>query len=198
MSKNDNQEHDHNESFSSPHPKYLDSYVKLTNARCIFITEDFTKEMSSAVSALLFHFDNESNEEITIYISSNGGDSTALHCIVDTIQMISAPVSTVCLGTAYSAAAFLLSAGAKGRRFAMKHCEIMIHSVSCLFPLPGEASAVASKNYLGFINTVNDGVLNILVKNTGKTLKQVREDCSRDFFMTAPEAKKYGMIDDIL
>lgn len=192
-------ENEHSDPLSMFRPsKYFDTYVKLTTCRSIFITEDFSKEMAGAMTALLLHLDNESNEDIQIYIHSNGGDAAALTNIYDVLQIIKSPISTICLGKAYSAGAFLLAAGTKGKRLAMEHSEIMLHSIQCLFPLPSKEHPIDAKSYYEFLKTVNNGVLDILVKHTGNTLEKIKEDCSKDFFLTAKEAKAYGIIDDIL
>lgn len=185
--------------FQFPSYKYAETYVQLTKERAIFITEDFSKEMAATVTAFLFHYDHEDpDKDIVIYINSNGGDSTALTNIYDVIQMISAPVSTVCLGKAYSAGAFLLAAGATGKRFAMPHSEIMIHGIQCQFPAFGEEHSLGSKNYFEFLKDVNDNIMKMLSKHTGHTLDKVKQDCTKDLYLTAKEAKAYGIIDEIL
>lgn len=195
-------DHLHDDMHDSPDPfsyKYGETYVQLTKDRAIFIAEDFSKEMSAAVTAFLFHYDHEDPDEpITIYIHSNGGDSTALTNIYDVMQMITAPVSTVCLGKAYSAGAFLLAAGATGKRFAMPHSEIMIHGIQCQFPAYGEEHSLGSKNYFEFLEDVNDNIMKMLSKHTGHTLDKVKQDCSTDMYLTAKEALAYGIIDEIL
>lgn len=179
--------------------KYYETYVKLTKDRAIFLTEDFSKEMSSALTALLFHYDHQNSEEdITIYIHSDGGDSAALTNIYDVMQMLKAPVSTVCLGKAYSAGAFLLAAGTKGKRCAMSHSEIMIHGIQCQFPAFGEEHPVSSKNYFEFLNDMNDNIMKILAKHTGHTLEKVKLDCAKDLYLDPKQALAYGIIDEIL
>src|SRR5260221_8676422 len=108
-------------------PEYIQqSYAELAEYRSIFISEDFTKEMASAMIALLLYYDNQSIiEPITIYINSNGGDGSALCAIYDMMNMISAPIETICMGKCYSAGAFLLAAGTKGKRYVFKHSQIM-------------------------------------------------------------------------
>lgn len=194
-----NHDHDMEDMLSMQQSKYYETYVKLSKSRAIFLTEDFSKDMASALTALLFHFDHQSTEEdITIYIHSDGGDSTALTNIYDVMQMIKAPVSTVCLGKAYSAGAFLLASGAKGKRCAMPHSEIMIHGIQCQFPAFGEEHPVNSKNYFDFLNDVNDNIMKILAKHTGHLLDKVKQDCAKDLYLTAKEALAYGIIDEIL
>src|ERR1700749_4738426 len=119
--------------------KYFTSYIDLSSDRIIFLNEEFTKDTSSSLTALLINYNNESEtEEITIYINSIGGDAFALTNIYDVIQLIKAPVRTICLGKAYSAGAYLLAAGTKGMRHMMAHSQVMVHGVQCLFPVPGE------------------------------------------------------------
>lgn len=180
-------------------PKYYESLVKLSKARVIFLTEDFTKEVSAGLTALLFHYDREEpGTDISIYIHSDGGDASALSNIIDVMGMISSPVSTINLGKAYSAGAFLLAAGAKGKRFALKHSEVMCHGIQTIFPNPGGTDSTNSKSYLKFLTEVNDGVMKMLANHTGHSLEEVKKDCERDMYLSAKDALKYGIIDKIL
>jgi ATP-dependent Clp protease, protease subunit len=185
--------------FTFQTPKYYETYLKLSKDRIIFLTEDFTKEVSSALTALLLYYDNEAHDqEITIYIHSDGGDATALSNIYDVMQMIRAPIQTVCLGKAYSAGAFLLASGTAGLRFVMPHSQIMIHGIQCAFPILGEGHPTNSKNYFDFLEANNDSIMKMLAKHTGQDLEKVRQDCKQDVYMTAKEAIEYGLADDIL
>lgn len=180
--------------------KYFESYVKLSNERVIFLAEDFTKEVSSAMSALLLHYDNEDSEEdITIYIHSNGGDAAALTCIYDVIQMIKAPVKTVCIGKCYSAGAVLLAAGTKGKRYIMPHAEVMIHRIQCGFPMINKTQ-IDHESYLSFLDHINNNIMKMLAKHTGQPLAKVKADFSttRHIFLDAEETIKYGLADHIL
>lgn len=180
-------------------PKYFETYIKLSTNRIIFLNEVFTKETSAVLTALLLHYDNESHsEDIAIYINSVGGDVSSLTNIYDVIQMIKAPVQTICLGKAYSAGAFLLAAGTKGRRYAFPHSQIMIHGIQCVFPVAGEEHPINSKNYYNFLNDNNDTVMKMLAKHTGHPLDKVKKDCLKDFYMDAKEALAYGIVDEIL
>jgi ATP-dependent Clp protease, protease subunit len=180
-------------------PRYHETYIELSNDRMIFLSEDFTKEVSATLTALLLHYDNESqNEPITIYINSNGGDASALSNIYDVMQMIRAPVQTVCLGRAYSAGAFLLAAGTKGKRYIMPHAEVMIHGAQCLFPVMGEEHPINSKNYFDLLTNINTNIMKMLAKHTGHSLEKVRNDCSRDLYLDATAAKKYNLVDEII
>jgi len=179
--------------------KYSSAYVGLSNDRAIFLAEDFTKEVGSAVSALLLYYDSLSHtDDIVIYIHSNGGDASALSNIYDVIQMISAPVKTVCLGKCYSAGAVLLACGSIGNRFIMPNAEVMIHGIQFIFPTPQDPSQVDQENYLSYLNKSNDSIMKILAKQTGHPLQKVKDDCKQDLWMSAKEALNYGLVDHIL
>lgn len=194
---NKNNDHDH-DMFMAPLPWVVDTYVKLAKYRVIFISENISDKVASELSALLLYFDNESHDElIEMYIHSNGGDITGLANIYDVMQMISAPIKTVCIGKCYSAAAVLLAAGFKGERYAFKNSSIMIHGIQAGFPIIGH-DMTASKNYLEFLDENNDNVMKMLANHTGHTLKKVKDDCKNDVYMTAKEAKLYNIIDHIL
>jgi ATP-dependent Clp protease protease subunit len=190
--------HDEIELKLPPMSKYMETYVRLAKDRVIFLSEDFTKEMSTAMSAMLLYYDNQNSEEdITIYINSHGGDVSALTNIYDVIQMIKSPVKTVCIGKAYSAGALLLCAGAKGKRYAFKHAKIMIHGIQCAFPIFGY-DVSNSKNYYSFLEESNKNIMKILSTHTGHTLEKVKSDCELDVWLDAKQAQEYGIIDHIL
>lgn len=177
---------------------YADSYVKLAKGRIIFLSENVTKESAAELSALLLYYDNENNElPIELYIHSNGGDAAGLANIYDVMQMIGAPVKTICIGKCYSAGAVLLAAGSKGERYAFKNSKIMIHGIQCGFPIPGH-DIKNSKNYYEFLNDNNDNIIKMLAHHTGQTVNKVKKDCERDVWLNAKEAQKYGIIDHIL
>ena len=185
--------------FSDLLDQSYDSYVKLTKSRAIFVVEDITKKLAADVTALLLHYNEvDPNEEITIYINSNGGDVFAFLNMYDIINLISAPVRTVCLGKAYSAGALLLASGTKGRRFAWKHSSIMIHQVQVLFPLPGDIDHIGSNNYFEFLDKKNNAVIKILANATGVSSDEVLEHCKQDLYMNAQETLNYGIIDSII
>lgn len=176
--------------------KYESSFVYLSKDRVIFLKDNVTKELASELSALLLYYDNQSSEEeISLYIHCIGGDADGLIHIYDVMQMIGAPIHTICIGEACSAAAVLLAAG--DRRSAFKNSKIMIHGLQCAFPIPGY-DQVNSKNYLDFLNKNNDNVMKILAKHTGHTLEKVKEDCKRDLYLDAKKALEYGIIDQII
>jgi ATP-dependent Clp protease protease subunit len=174
-------------------------YSRLAKNRIIFLSEDVTKEVGCALSALLIHYDHENDkEEIKIFINSNGGDATALSHMYDVMQMIRAPISTYCIGKAYSAGAVLLAAGTAGRRFGTKHCDIMIHGLQALFPQSENADRIDTEIDLDMLESHNELVMKILSRHTGRDYATVAEDCKRDFYMDANQALEYGMIDHIL
>lgn len=177
---------------------YTDTYVKLAKHRVIIVSENVSDTMAAELSALLLYFDNEDHESmIEMYIHSNGGAASGLTNIYDVMQMISAPIKTVCLGKCYSAAAVLLAAGSKGERYAMKNSSIMIHGVQAGFPIPGH-DITSSKNYYEFLKDNNDDIMKILAHHTGHPLEKVKEDCKQDIWMNAKQALEYGLIDHIV
>jgi len=191
-----NKRNQHDEIFSS---RYVDSFYKLSKYRTIFIVETITKELASTVTAMLFYFDSLSKEEeIVMYINTNGGETSALANIYDVMQMISAPIKTVCLGKAYSAGAVILAAGNKGNRFALKNSNIMIHGIQVIFPTPSETDMVSSKEYYEFLEEHNYSLIKMLSHHTGKSIEDISKDCKRDYFMSSKEAIEYGIIDDII
>lgn len=195
MKKHSLQDHD---AAKNPLAGYAETYVRLTKDRMIFLSEDVTKQSAAELAALLLYYDNENHEEpITIYIHSNGGDAAGLANIYDVMQMISAPVKTICAGKAYSAGAVILAAGAKGERYAMKSSKIMIHGIQFAFPLPGQ-DIINSKNYYDFIKENNDNIMKILAQHTGHPLEKLKEDCKQDVWMDAKQALQYGLIDQII
>jgi len=194
-----NKNHDDEEMHQNP-SKYYESLVKLSKDRVIFLAEDFTKEVAAAVSALLLHYDNEDpSKDITIYIHSNGGDAAALCGIYDVIQMIHAPVKTVCIGKCYSAGAVLLCAGTKGKRYVMPHAEVMIHRIQCAFPMINKGQ-VDHEGYLSFLDHVNDNIMKMIAKSTGQKLDKIKSDfmSTRHIFLDAKQAIEYGLADHIL
>ena len=132
-----------------------------------------------------------------MYLHSNGGAVTALSNIYDVMQMIEAPIKTICVGKCYSAAAVLLAAGTKGERYAFKNSNFMIHGIQFGFPIPGH-DTTASKDYFNFIDDNNDNLMKILAHHTGHSLEKVKEDCREDMWMDAKQALDYNLIDHIL
>lgn len=178
--------------------KYADTYIKLTKDRVIFLSENVTKETAAELSALLLYYDNEDHDlSITLYIHTNGGDASGLANIYDVMQMIKAPIKTVCIGKCYSAGAVILAAGTKGERYAFKNAQVMMHGIQCGFPIPGY-DIVNSKNYYEFLEDNNDNIMKMLAHHTGHTLEKLKKDCARDVWLDAKQALEYGVIDHII
>jgi ATP-dependent Clp protease protease subunit len=178
--------------------KYFETYIRLADERIIFLNQDFDDEMAASLAAWLLFYDHvDPEEEITLFLNSVGGNISSLTTIYDTMQIISAPVKTVCLGKCYSAGAILLACGAAGRRLVMPHSEIMIHGIQAVFPVAGD-SQLDSESYMEFLERSNTMVLKLLAKHTGQTLTKVREDCARDLFLTAAQSVAYGLADAVV
>jgi ATP-dependent Clp protease protease subunit len=172
-----------------------DIYSRLLKENIIFLGGPIDDNLANLVIAqLLFLQSEDPKKDIKIYINSPGGSVTAGLAIIDTMNHIKNNVSTVCVGIAASMGAVILSAGEKGKRFALPNSEIMIHQP--MGGAEGQASdiAITAKQIL----KIKDNLNKILAKNTGKTLSQIEKDGDRDYFMGADEAKKYGVIDKVL
>ncbi len=177
---------------------YDRNVVTLSKERNIFVSEVITQETGSELSALLLYYDTiNHNEPINVYLNTDGGDASGLVNIYDVMQLIKAPIRTICMGKCYSAGAVILAAGSKGLRTAFKSSKIMMHGLQCGFPLPGNDMS-NSKNYFQFLEENNDNIMKILAKHTGHTLEKVKQDCLRDFWLDPKEAKGYGLIDTII
>jgi len=175
--------------------RVYDIYSRLLKDRIIFLQGVVRDEMANAiVGQLLLLQGQDSKADIHMYINSPGGSVSAGLAIYDTMQFISCPVSTYCIGLAASMGAVLLTAGQKGRRFALPNAEIMIHQ-----PLGGyEGSATDIDIHVKNIRKLKHRLNVILTKHTGKSLDQIEKDTDRDNFMTAEEARDYGLIDAVL
>lgn len=172
-----------------------DIYSRLLKDRIIFIGGPIDDIMANLVMAQLLFLDSEDNKkDISIYINSPGGVVTAGLAIYDTMQYVKADVSTICIGQAASAAAMLLSAGKKGKRFALPNSRIMIHQV--MGGAEGQATDVEiqTREILRVKKSLNE----IMAKHTGQSINKVDKDTDRDFFMSPEEAKKYGLIDKVI
>lgn len=190
--------HDHDQMRAPLLTGYADTYVKLAKNRILFVAEDVSDTMATELSAMLLYLDNEDHDApIEMYIHSNGGLVTGLSNIYDVMQMIKAPVKTVCIGKCYSAAAVLLAAGTKGMRYAFKNASIMIHGIQFGFPVPGH-DMTSSKSYYDFVNNNNDNIMKMLAYHTGHSLDKVKADCKEDVWMDAKGALEYGLIDYIV
>ncbi|MBM2820428.1 MAG: ATP-dependent Clp protease, proteolytic subunit ClpP, ATP-dependent Clp protease, protease subunit [Candidatus Berkelbacteria bacterium] len=172
-----------------------DIYSRLLKDRIIFIGGPIDDVVANLVMAQLLFLDAEDpKKDISIYINSPGGVVTAGMAIYDTIQYVKADISTICIGQAASAAAILLAAGQKGKRFALPNARVMIHQV--MGGAEGQATDVEiqTREMLRVKRAVNE----IMAKHTGQTIAKIEKDTDRDFYMTAQEAKKYGIIDQVI
>ena len=172
-----------------------DIFSRLLKDRIIFVGDEITDATASVVVAeLLFLESEDPDKDIHIYINSPGGSVTAGMAIFDTMNYIKPDVSTICVGMAASMGAFLLAAGAKGKRYALPNSEIMIHQP--LGGAKGQASDI--KIQADLILKTRDRLNRILSERTGKPLEQIEKDTDRDNFMTADEAKEYGLVDEVM
>lgn len=172
-----------------------DIYSRLLKDRVIFLGTPIDGNVGNLIIAQLLFLENEDpKKDITMYINSPGGHVTAGLAIYDTMQIIKPDVSTVCVGMAASMAAVLLAGGAKNKRFSLPNAEVMIHQ-----PLGGtEGQASDIRIHADHIIKTKDRLNEILAFHTGQNLKQIEKDTDRDFFMSAKEAKEYGLIDKII
>ena len=172
-----------------------DIFSRLLNDRIIFLGEEVNATTASLVVAQLLYLEaQDPDKDIQFYINSPGGSVTDGMAIYDTMQYIKCDVSTVCVGMAASMGAFLLSAGAKGKRIALPNAEIMIHQPSA--GTQGQITDMAI--HLKRLEIIKKRMNQILADNCGKNVEQVTADCERDNFMTAEEAKAYGLIDKVI
>ncbi|MBQ5445308.1 MAG: ATP-dependent Clp endopeptidase proteolytic subunit ClpP [Lachnospiraceae bacterium] len=172
-----------------------DIYSRLLKERIIFLGEEVNETTASLVVAQLLFLESEDpTKDIHLYINSPGGSVTAGFAIYDTMNYIKCDVSTICIGMAASMGAFLLSGGAKGKRFALPNSEIMIHQ-----PLGGaQGQATEIQIVAEQILKIKKKINKILAENTGKALEVVEADTERDNYMDAYEAKEYGLIDEVV
>ena len=172
-----------------------DVYSRLLKERIIFLGEEVNDVSASVIVAqLLFLEADDPNKDIQLYINSPGGSVTAGLAIYDTMQYIKCDVSTVCIGMAASMGAFLLSGGAKGKRFALPSAEIMIHQPSGGAQGQATEISIAAEHILRTRQKLNE----IMAANTGQPLETIKADTERDNFMSAEEAKAYGLIDEVI
>ena len=172
-----------------------DIYSRLLKERIIFLGEEVNDVSASVIVAqLLFLEADDPNKDIQLYINSPGGSVTAGLAIYDTMQYIKCDVSTVCIGMAASMGAFLLSGGAKGKRFALPNAEIMIHQPSGGAQGQATEISIAAEHILITRQKLNE----IMAANTGQPLETIKADTERDNFMSAEEAKAYGLIDEVI
>lgn len=172
-----------------------DIYSRLLKDRIVFLGEEVNDVTASLVVAQLLFLEGEDpDKDIYLYINSPGGSITAGMAIYDTMQYIKPDVSTICVGMAASMGAFLLTAGAKGKRFALPNSEIMIHQ-----PLGGfQGQATDINIHAQRILKIKDTLNKILSDRSGQPLEKIKQDVERDYFMSADEAKEYGLIDEVI
>lgn len=172
-----------------------DIFSRLLNDRIVMLSEEVNDTTASLVVAQLLYLEaQDPDKDIQFYINSPGGSVTAGMAIYDTMQYIKADISTICVGMAASMGAFLLSAGAKGKRLALPNAEIMIHQPSGGSQGQATDIQIQAERILKMKSKLN----RILSENTGKPLDVIERDCERDFFMDAQEAKAYGLIDEVI
>ena len=173
----------------------FDIYSRLLKDRIIMLSDEVNDVTASLVVAQLLFLEGEDpSKDINLYINSPGGSITAGMAIYDTMQYIKCDVSTICIGMAASMGAFLLSSGAPGKRFALPHSEIMIHQ-----PLGGmQVQAADIKIHADRIIKIRSTLNKLFSEQTGKPLEIIERDTDRDNFMTAAEAKEYGLVDEVI
>lgn len=172
-----------------------DIYSRLLKERIIFLGDEVNDQTASLIVAQLLFLESEDpDKDISLYINSPGGSITAGMAIYDTIQYIKPDVSTICVGMAASMGAFLLSSGAKGKRYALPNSEIMIHQ-----PLGGtKGQATDIRIHADRIIKMREKLNTLMSEQTGKSIEIINKDTERDFFMTAHEAKEYGLVDSVM
>jgi ATP-dependent Clp protease, protease subunit len=182
----------------SQYTQWIDIYTRLNQERIIFLGQEVTDSLANSIVAAMLYLDSEDNSKpIYVYINSPGGSVTAGMAIYDTMQYIKSDVVTICVGLAASMGAFLLSAGAPGKRLALPHARIMIHQ-----PLGGTGRqrlqatdiAIEAKEILRVRQELNE----MMATHTGKSIEQIQKDTDRDYFMSAQEAMEYGLIDRVI
>jgi len=172
-----------------------DIYSRLLKDRIVFLGSEIDDGMANTVIAQMLFLENQDPEkEIKLYINSPGGSVTAGLAIYDTMQYMKPEVSTICIGIAASMASVLLAAGTKGKRFCLPNSEVMIHQI--MGGTQGQATDI--KIHAEHILKIKDRLNHLLSKHTGKDLKTVEKDSDRDYFMSAEEAVKYGIIDKVI
>lgn len=175
--------------------RVYDIYSRLLEDRIIFLGSAIDANVANVIIAQLLFLEKQNpKKDITLYVNSPGGHVTAGLAIYDTMQHIKPDVSTVCVGLAASMGSIILAGGAKGKRFCLPHSEVMIHQ-----PLGGaEGQASDIKIAARHIEKTGNTLYGILAKHSGQTVEKVEKDCDRDNFMSAEEAKAYGLIDEVI
>ena len=173
----------------------FDIYSRLLQERIIFLGSDIEDNIANVVMAQMLHLDAEDSEkDIQLYINSPGGSVTSALAIYDTMQFIKSPVSSICIGQAASAAAVLLLAGQKGKRYSLPHARILLHQPSGGVQGTSMDVEIQTREIVRLRKLLNE----IISKHTGQELKKIEKDTERDFILTAAEAKIYGIIDEVI
>ncbi|MBD1936635.1 ATP-dependent Clp protease proteolytic subunit [Microcoleus sp. FACHB-68] len=178
-----------------PYTQWIDIYTRLSLERIIFLSREVNDGVANSIIARMLYLDSEDQgKDILLYINSPGGSVTAGLAIYDTMQHIKSDVVTICVGMAASMGAFLLTAGTKGKRLALPHARIMIHQP--LGGAQGQASdiEIEAREIIRTRRQLND----MMVQRTGQPLSKIEKDTDRDYFMSAQEAKEYGLIDRVI
>ncbi|MDS3861081.1 ATP-dependent Clp protease proteolytic subunit [Thermosynechococcaceae cyanobacterium BACA0444] len=178
-----------------PYTQWIDIYNRLYRERIIFLGREVDDEIANQIVAVMLYLDSEDpGKDIMLYINSPGGSVTAGMAIYDTMQHIKSDVVTICVGLAASMGSFLLAAGTKGKRLALPHSRIMIHQPSG--GTRGQATdiEIEAREILRIRRQLN----NLYVHHTGQVLEKIEKDMDRDYFMSAQEAKDYGLIDRVI
>jgi len=172
----------------------FDIYSRLLKERIIFLGTPIEDQVANLIMAQLLHLESEDpDKDINLYINSPGGDITSLFAIYDTMQFIRCDVSTVVMGQAASAAAVLLAAGARGKRYALPHSRVLIHQPHGGAQGQAVDIEIQAKEILRYRQLLDQ----LLAEHTGQTIEKVKHDTDRDFIMTAEQAKEYGIIDEV-
>lgn len=173
----------------------FDIYSRLLNERIIFLGSGINEEVANVVVAQLLHLESDDpDKDINLYINSPGGSVYAGLAIYDTMQFIKPDVVTTCVGIAMSMGALILAGGAKGKRYALPNAKVLIHQLSGGFQGPAADIEIHAKEALSLRKRLDE----ILADHTGQSMDKVSADTDRDYFMTAKEAKAYGLIDEVL
>lgn len=174
-----------------------DIYSRLLEDRIIFLADQVTDQTASLVVAQMLYLEaKDPDKDIQFYIDSPGGSISAGMAIYDTMQYIKCDVSTICIGMAASMGAFLLMAGTKGKRYSLPHSEIMIHQPLISGGLGGQATEI--KIHADHIIRIRERMNRIMAERTGQTYEQICIDTERDNYLTADEAKAYGLVDEVI
>jgi len=175
--------------------RHYDIFSRLLKDRIIFIGSAIEDTLSNLVIAQILFLQNENkNQEISIYINSPGGSITAGLAIYDTMQFVQCDVATFCIGQAYSMAAILVAGGTKGKRYGLPHTRIMLHQPWGGMRGTATDISIQAEEILRMKKCLNE----ILVKHTGQPIERIEEDVDRDFYMSAQEAKSYGLVDEVI